>query len=236
VESLGPLLSSVMVARPARANVCDKRFKSYNTRGVRNPDFIFLVHPIFKMVKAFFPGKAMKWSTAFTRTGRRVIKAQSEKLVDHGVYSNALLHQLYVPRGTGIPDECLLRGMLFEQFAVLLAYVSPVFCRDAQILTRVWAKGRNESVHYFLLAGESVTCTLTVMEWSLTIPVTAPFGPTRPESSSTNLEVLRVCWHGSFEATIKNELSRQHPGLVEPPQLCWFLHRLSFPSDDSYSL
>jgi hypothetical protein len=121
-----------MVAGPARANVCDKRFKSYNTRRGRNPDFIFPVLPIFKRVKAFFPGKAMKWPTAFTRTGRKVIKAQSEKLVDHGVYSNALLHQLYVPGGMGIPDECLLHGMLFE-FAVLLAYVNPVFPRASNI-------------------------------------------------------------------------------------------------------
>jgi hypothetical protein len=155
VASLGPLLSSAMVSGPAQVNVCDKNYKksSFYPFRVRNPELIFLVLPIFKMVKAFFPGKTQKWTGSFGRTGRQVVKWQSEKLVKHGVYSNAFLNQIYVPGGTGIPDEGLLHGMLFE-FAVLLAFVNPVFCSDARILIRVRAKGRNERIHYCILPGE----------------------------------------------------------------------------------
>jgi hypothetical protein len=152
VEGLGPLFSAVMVGGPSRANKCDTDFHHWNM-GKRNPDFLFLVLPIFRMVKAFFPGKAAHWSTAFDRTGNSVIKAQSEKIAKNGVYSNNFLHQVYDPDRTEDTNSKLLSGMLFE-FAIILAYVNPSFCADSLILRKVLAKGRTVEQHYNLLDEE----------------------------------------------------------------------------------
>jgi hypothetical protein len=50
----------------------------------------------------------------------------------------------------------VLRGMLFE-FAILLAYVNPVFCSDAKILRKVLARRRTAVQHYQLLPEEIAT-------------------------------------------------------------------------------
>jgi hypothetical protein len=155
VETLAPLLSSAMVHGPGNVHVCDFAFKSYNKKRERNPDFLFLVLPIFKMVKAFFPGKTKEWYTALSRTGKTVIKAQKEKIVDHGVYSMGLLEQFSIPGGTArVPHDTLLKGMLFE-YALLLAFVNPVFCGDEAILQKVLAKRtRTPDDHYYILPVE----------------------------------------------------------------------------------
>lgn len=158
VETLGPLFSSAMVYGPDNVHLCDHCFRTYhkrNGREFRNPDFLFLVIPIFKMVKAFFPGKASNWNHSLSRTGNTLTKAQSEKIVNHGLYSNALLEKFSIPGGTrSVPHDTLLSGMLFE-YALILAYVNPVFCGDANIFRRVLAKGRRgPAEHYYLLPGE----------------------------------------------------------------------------------
>jgi hypothetical protein len=152
MEGLGPLFSAVMVGGPARAHLCETDFHHWNM-GARNPDFVFLVLPIFRMVKAFFPGKAAHWSAAFDRHGNSVIKAQMEKIVKNGVYSNDYLLQVYDPDGTDVMNLKLLSGMLFE-FAILLAYVNPSFCADSQILRKVLTKGRTVKQHYNLMPPE----------------------------------------------------------------------------------
>jgi hypothetical protein len=45
VETLGPLLSSVMVHGPDNVQVCNFIFRNYHKIRTRNPDFLFLVVP-----------------------------------------------------------------------------------------------------------------------------------------------------------------------------------------------
>jgi hypothetical protein len=157
VEGLGPILSSVVMGGPTRVHLCDQRFERWNDSpndAPRNPEFLFLIVPIYKMIKAFFPGKARDWDNVFTRTGRTTLKPQMEKIVLHGVYSNTYLAQLTAPGGTGVQDSQVLKGMLFE-YALFLSYVNPQYFDDQKIQRKVRAKKSKLLLdHYYLSADE----------------------------------------------------------------------------------
>jgi hypothetical protein len=158
VEGLGPILSSVVMGGPTRVHLCDQRFERWNDSpndAPRNPEFLFLIVPIYKMIKAFFPGKARDWDKVFTRTGKSALKPQMEKIVSHGVYSNAYLAQLCAKGGAGVEDSEVLKGTLFE-YAHFLSYVNPPYFDDEKIQRKVRAKKLKLLSDHYSLTGDEI--------------------------------------------------------------------------------